>query len=321
MTPNSHYVAPLPPVTHIYQLSHRFHQAGRLWKALRPVRMFSYRALYYAGVLLFVVVPYVLKNPAKRLVAALLKIVRFIDRAANAILTFIYEGIITGIRALAAPLLALGLLFLTLFILDPANRQSIKNATPTLATLAHDADAKPLPAAVFTKQASETPPASRLARFHEPSQRLATERARIESLADALNIPPDIVKSDITRALELAHTNARAMRPHTGRFPLPKETSDRLLAALTPTDVNQLARLLEHATTIDKTTFTLNANLASGDLSLDARVTALSNTAATGACFRYALTFLRRTFRHPITITACRQRDRWSFISPKTKGQ
>lgn len=320
MTPNSHYVAPLPPVTHIYQLSHRFHQVGRIWKTLRPVRMFSYRALYYAGVLLFVVVPYVLKNPAKRLIAALLKIVRFIDRAANAILTFIYEGIIAVIRALAAPLLALGMLFLTLFILNPDNRQSIKNATPTLATLAPDADAKPLPAA-FTKPPSQTPPANRLARYHEPAQRLATERARIESLADALNIPPDIVKSDINRALDLAHTNARAMRPFTGRFPLPKETSVRLLAALTPTDINQLARLLEHAATIGKPTFTLNANLASGDLSLNARVTALSNTAATGACFRYALTFLRRAFRHPITITACRQRDRWSFISPKTKGQ
>lgn len=321
MTPNSYYVAPPPLVTHFYPMSHRFLQAGRIWSSTRPVRTFLCRALYLTAVFLFLIVPYVLKRPLKHLLAAILHVGRLIDRVANHILTFIYNSITAIIRALAAPMLAIALLFLVLFILDPQNRQIIKDAAPTLVGLRPEADAKPLPAAALKKTPPPNPPSSKLARFHAPAQRFTSERDRVESLADALNIPPAVVTNDIDRALDLANTNARAMRPHTGRFPLPKETGDRLLAALTPADIKQLARLLEHATTINKRSFTLNATLASGDLFLDAHITSLPRSAATGACFRYAMTFMRRTFRHAMTIAACRKGGRWSFLTPTTKGQ
>ena len=319
MTPTARYIPPAPLVTHIYPLSNRYHQAARVLGTTHAARLLN-GAPRLAGVALRSIVPFILNRPLKRMVAALLHAGRLLDRLANAILTFTYESVIALIRALAAPMLALGLFFLLLFILKPDNRQSLTDAAPTLTALAPEADAKPLPAPALKKAPVPKPPPTRLARYHGSAQRLTSEQAQVDALADALNIPPEVVKANVTRALDLAHTNARAMRRRTGRFPLPKHTADRLLAALTPADVDKLAILLGHAASIDKRAFTLRAELSSGDLVLVTRVTALDRTSTAGACFRYAMTFMRRTFRHALTVAACRRRAAWTYLTPTAKG-
>ena len=314
MTPNCHTIAPPPLITRIAPLSNRYWQMVRAWHATRAFRASSARAARIAGAIVFVVLPLVLKNPVKLVLRGVLHVARLIDRLADAILTFLHDTLITVIKALAKPMLALGALFGIVLILNPDNWRSLKEAAPSIAALTPEAGAKPLAPSI----AKTPPPGSRtgpakLALFHEPAQRFKTERAAIQGLADALNIPSEVVEKDVSRALALADANARAMRGFVGRFPLPATTSNRLLAALTPSDVRQLALLLEYATTIGKREFTLNANLASGDLSLDTRVTALSSRASAGTCFRYAMTFMRRTFRHALTISACRKGQAWTF--------
>lgn len=149
---------------------------------------------------------------------------------------------------------------------------------------------------------------TQLARFHAGAQSFTTEAASITALADALNIPNHVVKANVPRALDLADTNINAMRAHVGRFPLPKNTSNRLLAALTPSDVDHLRLLLDYASTLGKKRVSLNADMPSGELTLETQVTKLAS-----GCFRYAMTFARRSFRHTSTATACRKGNAWSF--------
>lgn len=155
---------------------------------------------------------------------------------------------------------------------------------------------------------------AKLARFHGNAQTFSDTARAIEGLADALNIPPGIAAQDIPRALRLAHDNSAALRPYLGQFPIPADTAPRLLVALTPSDIPLLAQLIRHAATIPKPRFTLTANLASGDLRFETRVHALPARGDT-ACFRHAMTFIRRSFRHALHATACRQGERW-FLSP-----
>lgn len=264
------------------------------------------------------VLPFILKRPAKWLWRSIVTFARLIDRIADAILTFIYDIIITAAKALVMPLLVLAVL-LALLVTFARQDEQPDHSAPTLAGLAPQATAQPL-IAPSTPSPRPSSRATKLAAFHGSGQTFRSERASIEALADTLNIPAHVVSEDLDRALSLAEANTRAMHPYVGRFPLPKHSDDRLLAALTPSDVTQLTRLLEHATTIDKRQFTLTANLASGDLSLDARIRQLSNAATTGACFHYALTFMRRTYRHALAMTACRKRGTWSFNTSQ-KGQ
>lgn len=321
MTPTNQDLRLAPLVTHVDPLSHHYHRAARIWKETQPARSFLHRALRFAGTILRLDARPILQHAPRRMFATLVHAHKLLDCLGNGITTFLYESIIAVIRTLAAAVIVLGLLLLLQFGLNADNRQSITETAPTRTSLALEAGAKPLPAAAPKKAPIAKPPTTRLARFPGSAQRFPTEREQIDALADALNIPSAVVRHNVNRALDLARTNARAMRKHTGRFPLPKGTPDRLLAALTPADVAKLAVLLGHATTIDKRSFTLRADLSSGDLVLDARVTAMANTSAAGACFRYALAFSRRTFRHAITVAACRRRAAWTFLTPTSKGK
>ena len=318
MTPYSHYVPPPPPITRIHAFPHRWGQAKRLSHASIVIRKpIAYAAILLAA-FLFTVLPFILKRLFQWLFRKVVTVGRLIDRIADAILTFIYDIILSAAKALMLPLLVLGLL-LALFITFTRQHERQYTTTPTLAALAPQATAQTLTTTSRTRPQPSSR-ATKLAAFHGSGQTFRSEHAAVEALADTLNIPSQIVSGDLDRALSLADANSRAMRPHVGRFPLPKHSDDRLLAALTPSDVSQLRRLLEHATTIDKRQFTLTANLASGDLSLNARIRHLSSISATGACFHYVLTFIRRTFQHTLAMTACRNRGTWSFTTSQ-KGQ
>ena len=316
MTPYSHYVAPPPPITRIHAFSHRYGQLQRFWNRSASLR----RPLARVAVALFRLtssLPNMLKRPAKRLLSIIAATLRGIDHFADAVLTFIFEILIAAAKKLVMPLLALSTLLALLILVTRADVPD--HDTPALAALAPQATAHPVQTTAPIKQ-EPTTAARKLAAFHAPDHVFSTERASVAALADALNIPPEVVSTGVSRALALAADNAHAMRPYVGRFPLPQQTPNRLLTALTPSDITQLSRLLEHSTTIDKREFTLTANLASGDLSLTARINKLISSAATGACFRYALTFVRRTFQHTLPMTACRQRGTWSFPADQ-KGQ
>lgn len=174
----------------------------------------------------------------------------------------------------------------------------------TLAVAAPSPAANPIPPKISKPREATT----QLARFHGGAQSFTTEAASITALADALNIPNHVVKNDVPRALDLADTNINAMRAHVGPFPLPKDTSKRLLAVLTPSDIDHLRLLLDYASTLGKKRVSLNADMPSGDLTLETQVTELAR-----GCFRYAMTFARRSFRHTSTATACRKGNTWSF--------
>ncbi len=179
----------------------------------------------------------------------------------------------------------------------------------TLAIAAPTAVAPP----VSLKQTKQRQATLQLAHFHAGAQSFDTIDASITALADALNIPKQIVKNDLPRALDLAQSNASAMRPHVGHFPLPEDTDARLLAALTPSDVDHLRLLIDYSATVGKKHFTLAANMPSGDLSLEAKVTELPK-----GCFRYAMTFVRRSFQHTSAATACRKGSAWSFLEKRS---
>jgi hypothetical protein len=317
MPPYSHYVAPPPPVTRIHAFSHRYGQLKRLWHTSAAIR--GSMAHVAGAVFRFLTVsfPYVVQGPTRWLFRTIVATWRAIDRIADAVLTFIFEILVAAAKKLVMPLLALSALLAFLIFISRSDVQTDHDA-PALAALAPQATAHPAQASPIRK--TPTAPARKLAAFHAPDHVFSTERASVAALADALNIPPEVVSTGVSRALALASDNAHAMRPYVGRFPLPQHTPNRLLTALTPSDITQLSRLLEHSTPIDKREFTLTANLASGDLSLTARINKLISSAAPGACFRYALTFVRRTFQHTLPMTACRQRGTWSFPTDQ-KGQ
>lgn len=162
--------------------------------------------------------------------------------------------------------------------------------------------------------------AAKLARFHADAQTFNDKQDSINALADALNIPAHIVETDISRAIQLARDNSEAMKGYVGRFPLPAHTDTRLLVALMPSDIPHLERLIIHAAGIKKQRFTMHAELPSGDLHLETNVHALKQTGPR-QCFRHAMTFMRRTFRHTLTATACRQGSRWFFsAADKTRS-
>ncbi|WP_156827543.1 hypothetical protein [Hyphomicrobium zavarzinii] len=317
MTPYSHYVAPPPLVTRIHPFSQRYGQLQRLWHTsaaiLRPLARVAGAMLR----LLTVTLPFLITRPAKWLFRTIVATLRAIDRIADAVVTIIFDILVAAAKKLVMPLLSLSALLALLIFISRSDVQPHRDV-PALAAIAPQATAHPAQASPIRK--TPTAPARKLAAFHAPDHVFSTERASVAALADALNIPPKVVSTGVTRALALAADNANAMRPYVGRFPLPKNTPNRLLTALTPSDITQLSRLLEHSTTIDKREFTLTANLASGDLSLTARIRKLTSSAAPGACFRYALTFMRRTFQHTLSMTACRQRGTWSFPADQ-KGQ
>lgn len=318
MTPYSHYVAPPPLVTRIHPFSQRYGQLQRLWHTsaaiLRPLARVAGAMLR----LLTVTLPFLITRPAKWLFRTIVATLRAIDRIADAVVTIIFDILVAAAKKLVMPLLSLSALLALLIFISRSDVQPHRDV-PALAAIAPQATAHPAQTPSPIKPAP-TAPARKLAAFHAPYHVFSTERASVAALADALNIPPKVVSTGVTRALALAADNASAMRPYVGRFPLPQHTPNRLLTALTPSDITQLSRLLEHSTTIDKREFTLTANLASGDLSLTARINKLISSAAPGACFRYALTFMRRTFQHTLSMTACRQRGTWSFPTDQ-KGQ
>lgn len=214
-------------------------------------------------------------------------------------------------RALIKPLLVLGILILV-FAMSVKPKQPLQSPEQQATALFPLAGAGPLPPP--KRKAPLSPIAAKLARFHGGAQSFASEAAAIEALADALNIPKQVVANDVARALALAEANSGAMLPFTGRFPLPKATSRRLLAALAPADIPQLERHLAYALAVDKERFSLEAGMASGNLRLEARITKLAKT-----CLRATMTFVRRSFRHSVTAAACRRGVEWTLLDPATE--
>lgn len=306
----THYLAPPPPVTQIHAWSHAYWRAHRWARIAKPIAAPIYKALRYA----IVISLFQLRQAAQRLGHT-------INRAAKAAGNALLKLLRDLLRAMVKPALVLAAVAL-FWVVGPRLKIEYEGAKPPPAAalpVAHLPPAKPgtprkKPPAAQEKPAPE---AAALSRFHGKAQTFNTPTAAVAALADALNIPTHVVASDLTRALELADTNSSAMQTYVGHFPLPANTSPRLLSVLTPADVLHLARLLNHTTTVDKRQFTLTASLASGDLHLEAKVQALPWDSAARQCFRYAMTFMRRSFRHTLTTTACRTGTAWSFLTPK----
>lgn len=152
--------------------------------------------------------------------------------------------------------------------------------------------------------------------FHQGAQVFATRAQAIAALADALDIPKAVPTANLQTALKLADSNVQAMKDFVGRYPLPATTSPRLLAALTPADVAKLGAVMKHAATLNPGTYSLTAPMASGNLHLDAHITVPHAEASSRHCYRYALTFSRRSFSHTLTTTACRTGQQWTLRSP-----
>lgn len=155
-----------------------------------------------------------------------------------------------------------------------------------------------------------------LASFHGNAQRFAREHDASVALADALNIPDEVVRRDVDKALTLADSNARAMKPRIGAFPLPAHISNRLLGVLTPADVRLLGGILKHARTLAPGDYTLTSALVSGDLNLEATITVQPPERSGRQCYRYGLTFIRRSFRHTMPVSACREGAAWTLSNP-----
>lgn len=303
----THYLAPPPAVTQIHPWSHSYWRAYRWARIAKPIAAPIYKALRYAiGISQFQ-----LRKAAQRLGHT-------INRAAKAAGNALLKLLRDLLRAIVKPALVLAAIAL-FWVVGPRLKIEYEGAKPPPAAalpVAHVPPAHPGTPRKKPPAEKPAPEAAALTHFHGKAQTFKTPTAAVAALADALNIPTHVVASDLTRALELADTNSRAMQTYVGRFPLPDHTSTRLLAVLTPADVLHLARLLNHTTTIDKRQFTLTASLASGDLHLEAKVQALPQPTSR-QCFRYAMTFMRRSFRHTLTTTACRTGTAWSFLNPK----
>ena len=264
---------------------------------LRPIgKAVSFAKI--AAIVIFLILKGLLRANLRRLFNA---IGRLAAKAVKALAGFLVDVL----RALIKPTLTLAGLFALFAVVS-----SMKPLEPTsapaamLAIPAPPGKSTPAPSTVI----KPPEPKTSLARFHANEQTFKSDASSIAALADALNIPDHVVKSNLTRALELAESNADAMRPHVGRFPLPETTSNRLLSALTPSDVDHLRMLLDYASTRGRKHFSLNAAMPSGELTLEAKVTELDR-----GCFRYAMTFVRRSFRHTAIATACRKGTAWSF--------
>jgi hypothetical protein len=311
-------VAPPPAVTEINRLSKAYWRVstwGRiLWPAVAPVHAWARSGL----LLIRRLVPCFAETLAKPIGNA---IRREGARLLASFKTALQRMLFKLAQALAVP--ALVALALTPFLLMNPN-------FPTTLQEHIQAPAAALPIAVvpvgqtpFFSEALPLPkpnpsrPAARLIRFHGSHQIFQSHMQATAALADALNIPQHVVAGDVSRALALAASNSEAMQRHATGFPLPKETSQRLLAALTPSDVQHLARFLEHSTTIGIQSFTLAADLPSGELRLETKVEALSAPNVPRRCFRYAMTFMRRSFRHTLNTTACREGRHWSVLAAK----
>lgn len=267
--------------------------ADPLFNACAKVLRVSFKVLFIT----FLIVKALLK-------AHLPKLLRPLGRALRALVRGLGQFAQEVLRALIKPVLTV--VGLTALFVVGSNMKHFESSLP---------QAVAIPAThiqALLKPAPPKPAPSRnmalLARFHGSEQSFPTEGASIGALADALNIPASVVKENVPRAMALADSNTSAMRKHLGRFPLPATTSPRLLAALTPSDVDHLALLLDYAATLGKKEVTLQTQMPSGDLALETTVTDVQ-----GGCFRYLMTFTRRTFRHATTATACRKGSVWSF--------
>lgn len=297
---HSQYIAPPRAITHVYGHSNAYWHLVRWKQAAQPVFNACGKALSVTGKVLFIAF-LILKTVLK---ANLRKLLRQLGRAAAAILNAIAEFLQEVLRALIKPILTVvGLTALVIFA------SNMKRVDPSLAPAAALPVAHlPPPSKPAPSKDNPSQEATLLKRFHDGAQSFSSEAASINALADALNIPPSVVKANVPRALELADSNSTAMRKHLGRFPLPNATSTRLLSALTPSDIDHLGLVLDYASTLGKKKVTLQTEMPSGDLSLETTVTELNS-----GCFRYAMTFVRRSFRHLSTATACRKGNTWSF--------
>lgn len=309
-------MAPPPAVTEINGLSNAYWRVSTWARILRPAVEPVYAWTRITIILIRHLVPYFIQTLAKPIGSTLR---RAAARLVASLKTALQRMLFKLTKALAVP--ALVALALTPFLLMNPN-------LPTTLQEHIQAPAAALPIAVVPvtqtplfREALPLPkpnpnrPAAQLARFHGSHQIFQSNMQATAALADALNIPKHVVAEDIPRALTLATSNSDAMHRHATGFPLPKDTSQRLLAALTPSDVQHLARLLEHSTTIGKQSFTLAAGLPSGELRLETKVEALSAANVPRRCFRYAMTFMRRSFRHTLNTTACREGRQWSVLA------
>lgn len=309
-------MAPPPAVTEINRLSKAYWRVSTWGRILRPAVQPLYAWKRIGLILIRQLVPYFIQTLAKPIGSTLR---RAAARLVASLKTALQRMLFKLTKALAVP--ALVALALTPLLLMNPN-------LPTTLQEHIQAPAAALPIAVVPvtqpplfREALPLPkpnpnrPAAQLARFHGSHQIFQSNMQATAALADALNIPKHVVAEDIPRALTLAASNSEAMQRHATGFPLPKNTSQRLLAALTPSDVQHLARLLEHSTTIGKQSFTLASALPSGDLRVETRVQALSAANAPRRCFRYAMTFMRRSFRHTLNTTACREGRQWSVLA------
>ncbi|HEX2842155.1 hypothetical protein [Hyphomicrobium sp.] len=295
---HSHYIAPPRAVTHVYGYSNAYWRFARWVETAQPAFNVARKVLSVSWkvlVITFLIIKGLLK-------AHLPKLRRPLGRAATFVLKSIGEFLQEALHALIKPVLTVVGLTALFVILsntkDPSLQQAMTLPVAQVTTLL-----KPQP-----RKAPPPPVDTPLTRFHDGAQSFSSEAASITALADALNIPASVVNANVPRALELANSNNSAMKKRVGNFPLPTGTSSRLLAALTPSDVDHLGLVLDYAATLGKEEVTLQTEMPSGDLSLEATVTKLSR-----GCFRYAMTFLRRSFRHLSTATACRNGNTWSF--------
>ena len=250
--------------------------------------------------------------------------------AAKAALFTLVSALAHLVRSLVKPALVIGAITAVLLMSTP--NETTQNAAPAAPMMvippaAHTTPAEnakgraarvPMPLPNMTRRRAQDAkaPNALLIRFHEGAQTFYTDEQAITALADALNIPAAIPKADLAVALQLARDNAEALRRHTGRYPLPRAISSRLLAAMTPQDVQKLGALLKHAGTLDPGTYTLTAPMASGGLHLEANITVPKATTSSRHCFRYALTFTRRSFAHALSLTACRTGTQWTLLNP-----
>lgn len=137
-------------------------------------------------------------------------------------------------------------------------------------------------------------------------------RAALEDVAAMVSMPipttPDAAKAVVSRA----GTNAARMAKYRGKFPLPADTPDRLLAALTDQDVLELANTLQHFGA-EQNKRSLKADL-SNDLTVQGNVATWFVTSSDVRCLEYDLTFTRRTYRQGIAAWACISTDtQWSM--------
>lgn len=150
----------------------------------------------------------------------------------------------------------------------------------------------------------------RVAAFHDG---YTTDASAIDHLASLVDKPVPKNDAQIQTALAAAEAWATSMKPYAGRFPLPKDTPARFLAALRPDDFIVLENILRNMARTVSYRSVIATDLKSKGLKATITVAPMEQH---DPCITYEIRLQRRAYHHPLAAYGCLSQGQWHAFLP-----